>query len=363
MRVAIIDADFIGRKKHRFPNLASMKLSGYHKTAGDDVILKTDYLDLDRFDKVYISKVFTDTPVDPEVLALSNVEIGGTGFYFDKAPALPCEIEHSRPDYHLYDDFVEDQIAQGVKRSEFKEYQDYSIGFITRGCFRKCGFCVNQKYDRVFEASPLREFIDPDRPKICLLDDNFLGFPKWRERLEELRDTGKPFKFKQGLDERLLTPEKCKILFSSNYDGEVTFAFDRIEDYDIIEGKLNMIRETTTKQIKFYVLVGYDPTGKYDSDFWRRDIADMFKRIELLGRYGALPYLMRFNKYEDSPLRGLYIVCASWINQPSFYKKHSLKDFCKKRSDRERYYKEFEELYPDLAYRYGERIYWGGVSM
>jgi len=31
MKIGIIDADLIGRKKHRFPNLASMKISAYHK--------------------------------------------------------------------------------------------------------------------------------------------------------------------------------------------------------------------------------------------------------------------------------------------------------------------------------------------
>ena len=30
MRIAILDADLIGRKRHRFPILACMKLSGYH---------------------------------------------------------------------------------------------------------------------------------------------------------------------------------------------------------------------------------------------------------------------------------------------------------------------------------------------
>lgn len=33
-RIAVIDADLIGRKKHKFPNLACMKLSGYHKAHG-----------------------------------------------------------------------------------------------------------------------------------------------------------------------------------------------------------------------------------------------------------------------------------------------------------------------------------------
>jgi len=63
MKIAIIDADLIGRKRHRFPNLACMKLSGYHKDKGDSVALTTDYEDLQQFDHVYVSKVFTDTPI------------------------------------------------------------------------------------------------------------------------------------------------------------------------------------------------------------------------------------------------------------------------------------------------------------
>lgn len=77
MRIAIIDADLIGRKKHRFPNLACMKLSGYYKGLGNKVELKADYENLDTYDKVFISKVFTDTKVDDYILLLPNVEWGG----------------------------------------------------------------------------------------------------------------------------------------------------------------------------------------------------------------------------------------------------------------------------------------------
>ena len=101
MRIAVIDADLIGRKKHRFPNLACMKISSYHKAKGDEVILKLNYDEIHTFDKVYISKVFSDTPVPDEVTHMKNVYFGGTGFYYDKAPKLPDEIEHSMPDYHL----------------------------------------------------------------------------------------------------------------------------------------------------------------------------------------------------------------------------------------------------------------------
>lgn len=199
MRIAIIDADLIGRKRHRFPNLACMKLSGYWKEQGADVVLKCGFTDLGAFDKVFISKVFTDTPVPEEVLLLPNVQYGGTGFFYDNALPLPAEVEHHMPDYHLYDSWAEEKLSAGAKARDFIYYTDYSIGFLTRGCFRQCSFCVNRNYDHVFAHSPLTEFLDVDRPKICLLDDNFLGHSQWKALLSGLQQTRKPFQYQTGI--------------------------------------------------------------------------------------------------------------------------------------------------------------------
>ena len=351
--IAVIDADLIGRKRHRFPNLACMKISGYYKSKGCEVGLKTDYNNLEKYEKVYISKVFTDTPIDENILKLKNVTYGGTGFYFDKAPNLPEEIEHSFPDYHLYDKFIDTMISKGYKKTEFKEYKNCSIGFLTRGCFRKCKFCVNQKYDRVFKNSDLKEFYDPSRKQICLLDDNFFGYKEWKILLKELIDTGRPFKFKQGLDERLLTDEKCEMLFKSNYKGDFVFAFDSIKDYEIIEEKLKMIRRhTDIKRITFYVLCGFDGTDI-------NDIENTFKRIELLFKYQCKPYIMRYVSkhdapYEKSDLRGIYITLARWCNQQSLVKKYSFREFCIKDTGKapKRYLEYFLNKYPDVANRY-----------
>lgn len=359
MKIAIIDADLIGKKRHRFPNLVCMKISGYYKELGNDVVLRTDYMNLDIFDKVFISKVFTDTPIKKDILDLPNVEYGGTGFYFDKAPNLPCEIEHHMPDYHLYDEWVELQIENGAKKSEFREYTDYSIGFLTRGCFRKCGFCINQKYDHVFLHSLLDEFYDDSRKKICLLDDNVLGCQQWKELLKELILTKKLFKFKQGMDERILTDEKCEMLFNAKYDGDYTFAFDNIEDYDLIHNKLQMIRRYTDKtNIKFYVLVGYESTDV-------KDIENAFRRVELLTKYHCLPYIMRFQSrneipWKNSDMRGMYITLARWCNQPSFFKKKSFREFCNMNGNNAslRYATEFEDKYPELAKRHFDEK-WG----
>ena len=332
--IAIIDADLLGRKKHRFPNLACMKISGYCKDQGESVSLITEYTqDLKKYDKIFLSKVFTDTVVPEWVTNLPNIKCGGTGFFYDKAPALPYEIEHHMPDYHLYDDWVNEKLNSGGKRKDYAYYLDYSIGFMTRGCFRQCQFCVNKNYTRVLKHSSLSEFLDESRPKICLLDDNFLGSPDWKAMLTELQKTGKKFQFKQGLDERILTDEKCELLFRSKYDGDFIFAFDNIEDRETIEKKAKLIRhhcKNKGQNIKFYVLCGFDRNNKYDIDFWSKDIDDLFERIFILAKYNFKPYIMRYEKYKESPYYGTYVNIACWCNQPNFFYNFSYTEFCKK---------------------------------
>ena len=328
-----------------------MKLSGYYKELGNDVELKLDYEDLQLYDKVFISKVFTDTPIDESVLNLPNVEYGGTGFFYDKAPKRPYEVEHHMPDYHLYDEWVQQRLDEGGNRNDFKYYLDYSIGFVTRGCFRQCQFCVNKNYKKVEVHSPLDEFVDYSRKKICLLDDNFFGCPSWKDILSQLQATEKPFQFKQGLDERLLTDEKCEMLFKSKYDGDYIFAFDNVADYELIERKLQLLRKYTEKYPKFYVFCGFDREDKWDDKFWKQDIFDMFKRIELLMKYHCLPYIMRFNRYLESPYQGVYKTVGAWCNQPSFFKKKSLREFgiaSGVDSARNRYIVDFEEKYSEF---------------
>lgn len=372
MRIGIVDADLLGRKKHRFPNLVCEKLSGYWKDQGANVTLLMDYDHFEDYDHVYVSKVFTDTPVPEWLQETDTVHIGGTGFYFDKAPNLSDEIEHHMPDYHLYDEWIENEVKNAKLqkgdsfneknfRVQFKEYTDYSIGFLTRGCFRKCEFCVNKKYDHVFKHSPLSEFFDETRPKICLLDDNFFGCPKWKELLQEVINTKRKYKFKQGMDERILTDEKCNMLFSSKYDGDYTFAFDNVQDYDLIHQQLKRIRRyTDSTSVKFYVLVGFESVDE-------KDIENAFKRLELLMRYQCLPYIMRFQNKNHSPwkeseFRGLYVSLARWCNQPNIFKKMSFRQFCEANQELHKTkgtlcssmksMLEFEALHPEIARKY-----------
>lgn len=357
MRVGIIDADLLDNGT-RHPNLACEKISGFYKEQGHDVRLITDYADIDNYDEVHMSKVFdfTNVPIDvTDTKRYPHLHIGGTGFFWKNAPDLPYEIEHHMPDYHLYDEYIGQEIARGIRPLKFKDYVDYSIGFTTRGCFRKCSFCVNEKYDRVFRHAHVDEFLDKSRKYIYLWDDNILAFGKWREVFDELNATGKPFQFRQGMDMRLMTEEKAKVLSASKYHGDYIFAFDHIEDRDIIEEKLGIWHKHCTQIAKLYVLCGYDSQDEVD-------IANTFERIRILMKHHCLPYIMRHEYYQKSPYRGLYVTLARWCNQPSFFKKKSFREYCEAN---QAYHqnpntlcaalasmRQFEHDHPDIAAKY-----------
>lgn len=352
MNIGIIDADLLDNGT-RHPNLALMKISAYMKDKGHHTKLLLDYDALDKYDEIYLSKVFDFTKIPIDLDQQKQIKRGGTGFLPEILEDLPSEIEHHMPDYHLYDEYIEKEIARGIKPIQFTDYQDYSIGFVTRGCFRKCGFCVNKKYDRVFRHAEISEFFDPSRKYIYLWDDNIFGFDKWRDVFEELAETGRYFQFRQGIDIRLMNEEKAEVLAKSKWKGDFIFAFDHLKDAVIIERNLRTWRRFSKKTTKLYILCAYESQDE-------KDIEGAFKRIEILMRYKCLPYIMRYNDYRNSAYEGMYINLARWCNQPNFFKKKSFREYCEangEKSSTVRYMREFEKNHPEIARIYFDLKY------
>lgn len=305
MQILLIDNDYCTRKEHHFPNLALMKLSTYHKQLGDNVRLANiselgNTLFNSEFDKAYVAKVFADTTTPDYVNKNdSRIILGGSGFFYDKAERLQNEIEHCMPDYSLYN-----PIISKINKNYKKYFTDYSIGFTTRGCIRKCIFCINRNETNVYKHSEINEFLDNNKPFIMLLDDNILAYKDYKEIFDQLNKTGKKFAFKQGMDFRLLTNDKIKMLIESNYLNVMHFAFDNIADKSLIIKKFEMwtkIKKIGSGQMLFYVFAGFDRLEKYDNSFYLQDIADIIERIEILFKYGAYPYLMLHKNIEMNP--------------------------------------------------------------
>jgi hypothetical protein len=358
--IGIIDADLLDNKT-RHPNIALMKISGFMKNQNNKVELIDNYKNVENYDKVYISKVFSFTNIPIDISKYTHIEIGGTGFFSDGGENLPYEIEHHMPDYTLYDNYIEKEIARGIKKSYFLDYLNYSIGFATRGCFRKCSFCVNKKYNKCERHADINEFLDASRKYIYLWDDNILAFEGWKDVFDELAKINKPFQFRQGIDIRLLTDEKARIICGSKYRGDMTFAFDNIEDKEMIVEKIRLFQRYYHKKgnIRLYLLCAYDRHDKYDDDFWLNDIINTFERIRILMKLKCLPYIMRYDTYKNSPFSGMYTQLARWCNQPQFFKKKSFRQFCIANQE---YHKtpntfcsaykamiDFEKNYPEIA--------------
>lgn len=213
----------------KIPNLAVMKISSHHKQMGDDVDWYDPMFDMYDTDILYESKVFTFSanyqyyPVNAKIIR------GGTGV--DVKLLLPQEIESIKDlDYNLYPDC------------------DYSIQFLSRGCIRKCPFCVVPiKEGTIHKVKPLN--LNPKGKWIMLLDNNLFACPQWKENIEILRSYNQPISFTQGLDLRIMTDEMAKAL-STVKIKQVYVAWDNYEDKDIVLHGLDIL----LKYIKPYKL-------------------------------------------------------------------------------------------------------------
>lgn len=378
--IGLVDADLLDNGT-RHPNLALLKIAGFlsDNKIPFELILDQD-VDLSRFSKIYLSRVFSFTQM-PRFYENAKggpfeqlFSLGGTGFYanekdvslyrekresdmlsMENDPFLNSFLNHrggprkkgidmarQMPYYHLYDNYVSKQVELGHKREKYKDYYNYSIGFLTRGCVRHCPFCVNKLETKILPYSKIEWFLDTEkdangkdvRPYIYLWDDNFLASDPsvWRSLLNQLIALRKPFQFRQGLDERMLAQspygeEMAELLSRSNYHGDFIFAFDNWRDRDIIEKALKIWkRHNPKKPTKFYLFCGF--MLKEDThDRFYRDIWELFQRIKILMQYGCIGYVMRHEDYHRYDLSNLYVQIARWCNQPQFYKKMSFWEF------------------------------------
>jgi len=378
--IGLVDADLMDNGT-RHPNLVLLKIAGFlYDNHIRFELITEDNINLSRYSHIYLSRVFTFTTLPKfytQALGTKDEEkfhVGGTGFYATETSVstyrkkrnedmekletdsflnqfpnmrggrkkMGIDMARQMPYYHLYDKFVEKKVAEGKKRSYYKDYLEYSIGFLTRGCFRHCPFCVNKLESKILPYSPLECFVDNERtedgklvrPYIYLWDDNFLAAEPeiWRPLLQQLRDTKRYFQFRQGLDERIIAEspygeEIAETLSKCKYHGDYIFAFDNWRDRPKIEKALKIWKYYNKKETKFYLFCGFKLT-KGDDQRLYQDVWEIFQRIKVLMQYGCLGYIMRHEDYHNHELSNIYVQIARWCNQPGFYKKMSFWEFC-----------------------------------
>jgi hypothetical protein len=234
MKIGLLDVD-----RHNFPNLALMKLSAKHKRNGYSVEFATIF---ERYDILYKSKVFTFSADDTTCYNAQETVTGGTGY--QKFNKLSYEIEHIYPDYPLY----------GI---------DYALGFATRGCIRKCSFCiVPEKEGNIKPNAEIYEFWK-DQKKLVFMDNNILAHEHGLQQIENCIKEGIKIDCNQGLDARLIAKdtEIQKLLARTKWiDGVIRLAMDHKSQIESVVKSVEKIREYAGKKFKFmcYILLTED---------------------------------------------------------------------------------------------------------
>lgn len=288
MKIGLVDVD-----GHNFPNFALMKISAWHKSRGDKVEMAMPMFG--EYDRVYQSKIFTFTPDASRFDGKCDIVRGGTGY--DIRSRLPEEIEQSTAmDYSIYPQY------------------DFSISFFSRGCIRRCPFClVQDKEGMIHPVEPAQ--LNPNGKWIEVLDNNFFANPEWKTAVEHLRRSGQPVNL-HGVDIRIMDEEQAYCLNQLRLRRSIHIAWD-LPQFDLTEKLREVIRYIKPWKLMCYVLVGYNSTVEQD-----------LYRIERLRELGIKPFVMPYRDFENKAQPSQYAKdLAQYVNKPQIFKTCKFEDF------------------------------------
>jgi len=286
-KIGLIDVD--GRK---FPNLALMKISAYHKKKNDSV----NWVTIEDYDKTYMSKIFTFSPEPTQGFGnYGEIVRGGTGYNI--ALKLPTEIDNIKNvDYSIYNKI------------------DYSVQFFSRGCIRNCPFCVVRKKEGNIKAvEPID--LNPKGGRIEVLDNNFFANPEWKSAINLLLKWNKKINL-HGVDVRIMNEEQAFWLNKLKIDGSIHIAWDFATD-NILENIKEMMKYVKASKIICYVLIGFNTNVEQD-----------LYRVRKLKELGIMPFVQPYRDFNNERKVTQYEKdLARWVNKREIFKSCDFVDF------------------------------------
>lgn len=256
MLIGLHDAEMDHFKRKDFPNYALMKISAWHKARGDKVEW---WNPLKRYDRIYSSKIFDFTPIDPYLP--EDAVRGGTGYRdIPMDQELQKEIDDMFPDYSIYLEC------------------DFAIGYLTRGCPNHCRWCVvPEKEGNIRPYRTWTELVRTDTNKLVLMDNNILACEYGIEQLKNMIGSGYHIDLNQGMDARLVDDEIAGILSRLEWIRFIRFSCDQKSQIGPIRNAIKLLGKYGVKpyRIFIYLLV-------------TSDIQDASERVEALKGYKAI---------------------------------------------------------------------------
>lgn len=292
-----------------------MKISSYHKSIGDRVVyhkglvkfVNTSFFDDEAFypDMIYITSLFTyeiDKVVETinyykNIYKDSIIKVGGVAasimpYYIqDKTGIIPHvglleHVEQFAPDYSIFPD------------------TDFSIIFTTRGCKRKCSFCIVNKIEDFNMNENWKNEFNFTKQKLVIQDNNFIMSPMNHqidivEYINKNNINKSKIDFMSGLDARLFTTE-----IANNFNKiyrfmpNIRFAFDDMTQDGYVQRAMELARtnKAHNKSVIVYCLYNYKDKPE-----------DLYYRIKEISKMGhsrkshpAMAYPMRYTPLTDT---------------------------------------------------------------
>ncbi|MFW6017064.1 MAG: hypothetical protein ACOCRK_11550 [bacterium] len=291
----------------KYPNLALMKISTYHKQKGDNVFYQKGFSKQNvKPNIIYISTLFTYKAkksiqvINEYQRYYPNADIKVGGIYASLMPehlekhtgikphiGLWEEVEYLPPDYSLFSDH---------------KYNDTSFVFTTRGCPNKCGFCaVDTLEPDYLIRNNWTNSIDKNKPFIMVHDNNITSveFNHFKNVIKELKKFNKRVTFDNGFDCRLIEAKHINILKEIKFkrDG-IRMAFDTMAQDGYIQNAIKMMldRGVPKSKIMVYVLFNY-----------KDDLQEALYRANEVKKIGAKVYPQRYVPLDWTEKPGDYV--------------------------------------------------------
>lgn len=363
MKVLLVEPSY----KNKYPPLGLMKISSFHKDRGDEITFVKGCINEiknELWDRIYITTLFTfywrKTLSTIEyyknsVKNESDVFVGGV-----LATIQANRLRHEFPNVTVIEGLLNREGLIGLEGEanidtmtpdysilEETGYFDYNyqagesyISYATRGCVRKCKFCVvheiEPEYTDYISIKKTVESIKKnygEKRNLLLMDNNILASKSFNKIIDEIKSLGysrnnKSYKspksgklltryvdFNQGVDARLLTEEKAKKL-SELEIKPLRIAFDHADDnyVKLYTEKIKLSASLGMKNLSNYVLFNLDDTPE---DLYKRllinvNLNEEFSKDPELKGTQIFSFPMRYSPIKGEESHGRKFIGKHW---------------------------------------------------
>jgi len=283
--ILLVEPDYYSR----FPPLGLLKLSAFHKAAGDQVeLVRFPKKPKGKPDTIYVTSLFTYSwkkvheAVRYYQKLFPEIEIVLGGVY---ASLLPDHAMASGADYICVGLILD---VEGIKPDysvPINSGWDSNIVFSSRGCIRRCGFCAVPRLEKEISfRDSIIDLIDHKLKKVILWDNNILSTPNWRKIFDELEELRYEVDFNQGFDARLVTQENAERIARLK-TKTIRLAYDSSRNKKYVHRAITLLSEAGIRKRKIlvYTLFNYTDTP-----------TDFLQRVKDLLKWGVVSYPMRY---------------------------------------------------------------------